>query len=142
MALTRAAVPGGENMNVTTPWVDQNQTYTSHPSHQVFLREYITGPDGKTVATGRLLDGDRGLATWADVKEQAREMLGIDLTDANVGNIPLLRTDPYGNFIPDPVTGFAQVIVGLGADGVPNTSDDVTISGTPTNPASLADAIR
>ena len=31
MALTRAAVPGGENMNVTTPWVDQNQTYTSHP---------------------------------------------------------------------------------------------------------------
>ena len=26
--------------NVTTPWVDQNQTYTSHPSHQVFLREY------------------------------------------------------------------------------------------------------
>ena len=26
--------------NTTTPWVDQNQTYTSHPSHQVFLREY------------------------------------------------------------------------------------------------------
>ena len=26
--------------NTTTPYVDQNQTYTSHPSHQVFLREY------------------------------------------------------------------------------------------------------
>ena len=27
-----------ESINQTTPWVDQNQTYTSHPSHQVFLR--------------------------------------------------------------------------------------------------------
>ena len=27
-------------------------------------------------------------------------MLGIELTDADVGNVPLLRTDPYGNFIP------------------------------------------
>ena len=26
--------------NETTPFVDQNQTYTSHASHQVFLREY------------------------------------------------------------------------------------------------------
>src|SRR5262249_21203706 len=29
-----------ENENTTTPFVDQNQTYTSHPSHQVFLRAY------------------------------------------------------------------------------------------------------
>jgi Animal haem peroxidase len=28
-----------EHTNTTTPFVDQNQTYTSHPSHQVFLRE-------------------------------------------------------------------------------------------------------
>ena len=27
--------------NETTPFVDQNQTYTSHASHQVFLREYV-----------------------------------------------------------------------------------------------------
>ena len=53
MALTRAAVPGGENMNTTTPWVDQNQTYTSQASHQVFLREYITGPTARPLATGR-----------------------------------------------------------------------------------------
>jgi Ca2+-binding RTX toxin-like protein len=142
MVMTRASRDGdGDTINTTTPWVDQNQTYTSHASHQVFLREYATGPDGKTVATGRLLDGDRGLATWADVKEQARTMLGIELTDTNVGKVPLLRTDPYGNFIPDPQTGYAQVIVGLGTDGVPNTSDDMVISGTPTNPASLANAV-
>ena len=28
-------------VNTTTSYVDQNQTYTSHPSHQVFLREYV-----------------------------------------------------------------------------------------------------
>ena len=27
--------------NTDTPWVDQSQTYTSHASHQVFLREYV-----------------------------------------------------------------------------------------------------
>ena len=31
---------GDAHNNQTTPFVDQNQTYTSHPSHQVFLREY------------------------------------------------------------------------------------------------------
>src|SRR5262249_59353364 len=30
-----------ESVNHTTPSVDQNQTYTSHPSHQVFLRQYV-----------------------------------------------------------------------------------------------------
>ncbi|WP_114944093.1 peroxidase family protein [Microvirga calopogonii] len=142
MVMTRASRDAdGDTVNVTTPWVDQNQTYTSHASHQVFLREYTTDASGKTVATGRLLDGDRGLATWADVKEQARTMLGVDLTDANVGKVPLLRTDPYGNFIPHPQTGFAQVIVGLGPDGIPNTSDDVVISGTPDAPVSLVNAV-
>ena len=139
MALTRATV-GEDAGNVTTPWVDQNQTYTSHASHQVFLREYeMVG--GKPQATGHLLEGDRGLATWGDVKEQARTMLGIELTDADVTMVPLLRTDPYGNFIPD-ANGFAQIIVGIGADGIPNTADDVTVSGTPDAPASTANALR
>lgn len=97
-----------EHENATTPWVDQNQTYTSHASHQVFLREYEfsvdTDGDGVAdampVATGHLLEGaDGGLATWADVKRQARELLGIDLTDANVQNVPLLATDEYGRFL-------------------------------------------
>ena len=135
MVLTRAKrdADGEVEANVTTPWVDQNQTYTSHASHQVFLREYTLHED-KPVATGHLLDGARGLATWADVKQQARTHLGIELTDADVTSVPLLRTDPYGNFIPDPVTGFAQLIVGVGADGVPNTGDDIVISGTPDAP--------
>ena len=30
----------GNSLNATSPFVDQNQTYSSHPSHQVFLREY------------------------------------------------------------------------------------------------------
>ena len=30
-----------QHANSTTPFVDQNQTYTSHASHQAFLREYV-----------------------------------------------------------------------------------------------------
>lgn len=142
MALTRASI-GEDAGNVTTPWVDQNQTYTSHASHQVFLREYALDDSGKPVSTGLLLEGaNGGLATWGEIKAQAREMLGIELTDADVGMVPLLRTDPYGNFIPDPATGYAQVIVGIGADGIPNTADDEVISGTPDAPASLDGAVR
>ncbi|MBP6019522.1 MAG: hypothetical protein KA735_08520 [Burkholderiaceae bacterium] len=138
MAMTRATL---DPVNVTTPWVDQNQTYTSNASHQVFLREYVMH-EGRPIATGDLLSGDRGLATWADIKAQALNMLGIELTDADVGMVPLVRVDPYGNFIPDPVTGYAQLVVGLGADGIPNTADDMVISGTPDAPASTATAVR
>jgi len=129
MVLTRAsniAVHAGEDgvlntaddihfhNNQTTPFVDQNQTYTSHPSHQVFLREYVlVDHDGnaatamRPVDTGRLLEGaNGGLATWADVKAQALNVLGIQLDDLDVLNLPLLATDPYGNFIPNPTTGF------------------------------------
>ena len=54
------------------PFVDQNQTYTSHPSHQVFLREYVLNADGDPVATGKLIEGaNGGMATWAEVKAQA-----------------------------------------------------------------------
>ena len=55
MTVTRATVVTDDNetpfdptddinyhTNQTTPFIDQNQTYTSHPSHQVFLREYDT----------------------------------------------------------------------------------------------------
>ncbi|WP_051960051.1 peroxidase family protein [Devosia riboflavina] len=148
MVLTRATVGAGPDgildnpdtldiestddvrpINTTTPFVDQNQTYTSHASHQVFLREYIL-VDGKPQATGGLLDGaNGGLPTWAEIKAQAKAMLGIDLTDYHVGNLPLLATDEYGNFIPHPVTGFAQVVM----VGNPPT----LASGTPANPLSL-----
>ncbi len=127
-----------ETINTTTPFVDQNQTYTSHASHQVFLREYMSHPlTGATIATGHLIDGaNGGIANWAEVKAQAIAMLGIELNDFDVHNVPLLRTDPYGKFIPDPVTGYAQVIVGVGLDGVANTDDDLVVSGTPGAPVS------
>lgn len=97
-----------EHTNTTTPFVDQNQTYSSHPSHQVFLRAYMLTDDGP-VATGRLItnrdlgaDGKfgtaddteiGGMATWKVLKAQARDVLGINLTDADVDNVPLLATD-------------------------------------------------
>lgn len=128
MALTRATnKPGNDgimgtgddvrdHVNQTTPFVDQNQTYTSHPSHQVFLREYELNGAGRPVSTGNLLEdsttGD-GLATWADIKAQAQNMLGINLTDADLTNLPLLATDTYGKFIPGS-NGFVQIVTSSG----------------------------
>src|SRR5215831_12879208 len=126
MVLTRATNVAGadgllgtaddlhEGTNTTTPFVDQNQTYSSHPSHQAFLREYTTGIDGALHATGRMLshvnaDGSEHMATWADLKANALT-LGIRLTDYDVNDVPLLATDAYGNLIFGP-HGFAQVVV-------------------------------
>ena len=121
MPLTRATVTVDENgipqhTNTTTSFVDQNQTYTSHAAHQVFLREYQRVGD-QTFATGHLLDGkaangslDGAIGNWAEVKAQAIEMLGIKLSDFDVHSVPLLVTDPYGKFIPGD-DGYAQVVV-------------------------------
>ena len=126
MALTRATttlvdgVPQHEN--TTTSWIDQNQTYTSNASHQVYLREYErvdtngAAPGGVvTLATGRLLDGstasgslNEAIGNWGEVKAQAIEMLGLRLNDFDVHNAPLLATDQYGKFIPGS-NGYAQV---------------------------------
>jgi Ca2+-binding RTX toxin-like protein len=124
MVLTRATVsPGADNtfgtpddvrpINRTTSFVDQNQTYTSHPSHQVFLREYAL-EGGVPRATGNLIEGaNGGMSTWAEVKAQAASLLGILLTDADVTNVPLLATDQYGNFIPG-ANGLPQLVTGSG----------------------------
>src|SRR5262245_35349847 len=63
MIVARAAdAPGASTpTNLVTPFVDQNQTYTSHPSHQVFLREYTGGVvdgvlTGPVASTGELLN--------------------------------------------------------------------------------------
>ena len=50
------------------------------------------------------------MATWADVKANALK-LGILLSDEDVDNVPLLATDAFGNFIPGPVTGMAQIVM-------------------------------
>jgi hypothetical protein len=137
MVLTRA--PADPN-NLTTPWVDQNQTYGSHSSKQLFMREYAM-VDGKPLATGKLLEGEKGLSTWADVKEQARTMLGIELTDADVTNIPLFVMDEYGEFVRGP-NGFPQMVTSLGADGKFGGGDDLFVEGNPAAPISTANAIR
>jgi hypothetical protein len=100
MLLTRATHNGNfEAINSTSSWVDQSQTYASHPSHQVFLRGY-TLVGGRPVGTGRLITGQKGgMATWADVKAQALNVLGIQLRDEDVLSVPLLATDPYGRFL-------------------------------------------
>jgi len=112
--------------NTDTPWVDQSQTYTSHASHQVFLREYVNTAAGRPVATGRLLgglaagqtylgspDGTHGISTWAAVKLQSAQLLGLQLVDRDVTNIPMLATDPYGKFIPGP-NGLPQYVTTTG----------------------------
>ena len=75
-----------------------------------FLREYELR-DGRPFATGRLLDGadGEGLANWDEVQAQARDVLGIELDDLDVLDVPLLATDQYGRFIPGP-NGFPQVV--------------------------------
>ncbi|MGY2746485.1 peroxidase family protein [Arthrobacter sp. UYCu723] len=109
--------------NTDTPFVDQSQTYTSHPSHQVFLRQYANNPAGNPVSTGKLLGGpagiidgkktDGGMATWAIVKEQARTLLGLQLEDKDVTNVPMIAADPYGKFIPG-ANGLPQYVTASG----------------------------
>ena len=130
MVVTRAtnqAGSAGAHKNTTTPFVDQNQTYTSHPSHQVFLREYELR-NGRPVATGKMLDRPvvGGLPRWIDVKDQARVMLGITLDDQDLLNVPKLLTDPYGKFIPA-ASGFAQLVTPGGpVSGTPGAPVDAT----------------
>ncbi len=140
-----------EHINQTSPFVDQNQTYTSDPSHQVFLREYVLNAAGDPIATGRLIterslgadgrfctadDIDRGgMSTWGVVKAQARDLLGIALSDHDAVNVPVIKVDAYGNFIPG-ANGFAQLVTNLGPDGLLGTADDVTVEGNPAAPVS------
>jgi beta-lactam-binding protein with PASTA domain len=114
-------------MNTTTPWVDQNQTYTSHPSHQVFLREYAM-VGGRPTQTGLVLDGgfcaprSTGIAgdqicnvgNWNEVKAQAATMLGIRFVDTDVFDVPLILTDAYGHFKPGPQRGMPQIVTASG----------------------------
>ena len=140
MVVTRATGSPGSTRNQTATFVDQSQTYTSHPSHQVFLREYVPNAEDKPVSDGMMLRGSLdldangveetrdGMATWASVKEQARTLLGIELDDQDVLNLPLLKTDPYGKFIPGP-NGFPQLV--LPGNGTLEGNPDAPVDATP-----------
>ncbi|WP_198374401.1 peroxidase family protein [Neoroseomonas rubea] len=139
MAMTR--IDQTEPNNLTTPFVDQNQTYTSHASHQFFLREYVS-VDGKPVATGKLLEGAKGgLATWGDIKAQAREVLGINLTDDFVGSVPLVKTDQYGNFVPG-ANGMPQVVILVETPAGSRNFVEELRSGAPGAPLDISGAAR
>src|SRR5262245_46707195 len=151
-----------ENTNTTTPFVDQNQTYSSHPSHQVFLRAYAlvdlpgdglgpvpvdtgkllenrqAGPDGQLYTADDVLTG--GMETWAVAKASAAHFLGIQLRDADVFDVPLLATDPYGNFLRGP-HGLPMMMM-VGADGLPGTADDVLVEGNLAAPISTVGAVH
>ncbi len=120
MVLTRGTIvtgPDGKRSapNTDTPFIDQSQTYTSHASHQVFTREYALNSAGRPVSTGKFLGTpDGGLPTWAQVKEQSAEVLGLLLDDYAVGNIPMIATDAYGKFIPGPLRGLPQYVTATG----------------------------
>jgi len=148
MLVTRASLDAGPDgiigtaddvsnpINATTPHVDQQQTYSSHPSAQVLLRHYELR-DGKLQATGRLLNGfgddhlldnadDGGMGTWDTVQAQARVKFGILLDDFDGDNMPMFAADLYGNFLPGPARGLPQLVTDTGL-----------VEG---NPASLVDA--
>jgi Ca2+-binding RTX toxin-like protein len=172
MVLTRAQVKAGPDGvigtaddgpdNTDTPWVDQSQTYTSHASHQVFLREYVPGAgtagpnNAAAVATGKLLTGlpagqtftnspdmTGGESTWASVKKQTHDLLGLQLKDIDVVNVPMLQTDPYGKYLPGP-HGLPQYV----CDGPCQENGNVvvpasdTLEGDLANPVPVPDNVR
>ncbi|MEO6200853.1 MAG: peroxidase family protein, partial [Cryobacterium sp.] len=106
-------------MNTDSPWVDQSQTYTSHASHQVFVRKYVDNSAGRPVSTGKLIGGPAGdtaggMATWAIIKAQSADMLGLLLEDKDVLDVPMLAVDAYGKFIPGPLRGLPQYVTKTG----------------------------
>ena len=129
--------------NSTTPWIDQNQTYGSHPSKNVFMRDFACFTDAASttpvpcavgvsapVSTGELLNSAiaHNIANWTEVKTNARQKLGIELTDYDVTNVPLLVTDEFGRFIKGP-NGYPMVAM----------KDGSLREGNPANPVRTAD---
>ena len=99
-----------EATNNDTPWVDQNQTYGSHPVATGLpprVRTRWRRPTGvdRTADPGRV----RGHGDLGRDQAQAADLLGIELVDADVTNVPLLVTDPYGRFVRGP-NGFPLLV--------------------------------
>ncbi|HZY08699.1 MAG TPA: peroxidase family protein, partial [Ilumatobacteraceae bacterium] len=139
MTLTRGTIVTGPDgnrsaQNTDTPFVDQSQTYTSHSSHQVFLREYVASDTGP-LSTGKFLsrpDG-QGMAIWSEIKDQASSLLGLQLLDTDVNDIPMIAADAYGNFIPGPLRGMPQAVfpgnVLVEGDPAANSGAGISLAG-------------
>ena len=130
--------------NTDTPWVDQSQTYTSHPSHQVFLREYAMQrpPADPVCAPASLLGGLGGRAarptttrpTARTASRRGRPSRSRPPTCSasssstrDVTNIPMIAADPYGNFIPGPARGLPQYVTTTGGLVEGNLADPVPV---------------
>ena len=85
-----------------------------------------------------------GMSTWGVVKAQARDLLGIKLTDDDVGNVPLLAHRRLRQLHPRRRTASRSWSIGSGADGLPGTADDVPVEGQPGAPVDpvAVDALR
>ena len=73
-----------------------------------------------------------GESTWAAVKKQAHDLLGLLLVDRDAINIPMIATDPYGKFIPGPPAAAAvrdQTTASSRATSRPGTPGDVPVPG-------------
>ena len=65
-----------------------------------------------------MIDGAGGnIGNWDEVKAQARTMLGIDLVDADVFNVPLLVDRPLRSPHSQRPTGFPLVVLAARRDG-------------------------
>ena len=154
MTLTRGSIVTGPDgfrsaPNTDTPFVDQSQTYTSHSSHQFFLREYSDRRPGFHPRQPRRPAGrDRQVPQQARRRRHGHlgrdqdpgrdELLGIQLVDTDVNDIPLIAVDPYGNFIPGPLRGM-PVVMFPGVDGLAGTNDDSGLRVTSMHPSARAE---
>jgi len=87
--------PNGVTNNSTAPLVEQSQTYGQNDATSFYLKEYVDqgGPPTATpqnaIATGRLVtNADGGMATWADIKQNALDGAGITLLDIHALDVP------------------------------------------------------
>ena len=110
--------------NTDTPWVDQSQTYTSHSSHQVFLREYVINaasqpgldrqaarwscPPARTYCSTAPRRHDGSISTWASTKKQAATKLGLLLRRQGRDEHPDDRRRPVRQVHPGPAARSAR----------------------------------
>ena len=127
-----------EHTNQTTPFVDQNQTYTSHPSHQVFLREYAIGADGARACHRKAcLMARRAASPPGPTSRRMRGLLGIELTDEDVTQ-PAADRDRLVRQLHSTAGQWLGPARIAGPDGIAGTADDALVAATATPPSAPA----